>query len=151
MLNKPVGAPWLLPWQSASVLLYSHTSLLISKQNLPYLQNSFHYVQLTHNACNIHHLFTPRVRKTLAKNSFYLLGTKIWNSLDSTFYGVRKPTNFKLFFVAVCVLNSSVCFFRALLKSSIFILKCLLLSKKKLWAILRKIMSQTVVSFMNYS
>jgi len=77
-----------------------------------YLHNTFHYAaEITgRDARNEHHLFVPRVRTSLAKNSFYFRGTKIW-TLDTTLYAAKKLTNFKFLYkslyssVCICVCN----------------------------------------------
>jgi len=81
----------------------------VHKISPSYLHNTFHYAaEITGRyAHNKHRLFVPRVRTSLAKNSFYFRGTKIWNSLDSTLYAANKLTHFKctghFYTVALCV------------------------------------------------
>jgi len=52
----------------------------LHKLSPPYLHDSFHCaVDITSRAArNAHRLFVPRVRTTMAKNSFYFRGTQIW-------------------------------------------------------------------------
>ena len=69
----------------------------VHKISPSYLHNTFHYAaEITgRDAHNKHRLFIPRVRTSLAKNSFYFRGTKIWKSLDLTLYAANKLTHFK--------------------------------------------------------
>ena len=101
-----------------------------------YLHDSFHYaVKIT--SCsrrNVHRLFVPKVRTTIAKNSFYFHGTQIWNSLDPILGNWIALKYYKNHF---CICNYIIymyysCMFvvSALLKSSTFILSSLPFYKK---------------------
>ena len=48
-----------------------------------------------HAGRNVHRLFVPRVRTTLAKQSFYFRGSQLWNSLNPLLYASRKLEQFK--------------------------------------------------------
>ena len=63
----------------------------------PYLHDTFQYaVDITGRASrNIHRLFVPRVRTTLAKYSFYFRGTQLWNSLNPLLYATKNLNNLK--------------------------------------------------------
>ena len=78
-----------------------HTAIQIYKVlhhlSPPYLHDTFQYaVDVTGRAGrNVHRLFVPRVRTTLAKQSFYFRGSQLWNSLNPLLYASRKLEQFK--------------------------------------------------------
>ena len=85
---------------TAAVNTMASSFIAITFKAPSYLHDSFHYaVDITSRAAqNAHRLFVPRVRTTMAKNSFYFSGTQIWNSLNPTLYTARKLANFKLLY-----------------------------------------------------
>ena len=70
---------------------------VLYKLSPSYLSGTFQYaVDVTsRTGRNLHRLFVPRVRTTLAKYSFYYRGTQIWNSLNPVLYTTRKLEQFK--------------------------------------------------------
>ena len=63
----------------------------------PYLHGTVQYaVDVTGRAGrNLHRLFVPQVRTTLAKHSFYFRGSQLRNSLNILLYASRKIEQFK--------------------------------------------------------
>jgi len=66
-----------------------HTAIqVLHHLSPPYLHDTFHYaVDITSQ--NIHRLFVPRVRTTLAKHNFYFQGSQLWNTLNPVLYEAR--------------------------------------------------------------
>ena len=71
---------------------------VLHKLSPSYLNGTFHYavdityvLDRTFTVC----LLIPRVQTTLAKHSFYIQGTQIWNSLNPVLYTARKLEKFK--------------------------------------------------------
>ena len=77
---------WSTAYNSMSIALTERQCYLtaiqvfrtLHKISPSYVHNTFYYtVDITSRvACNAHHLFVPRVRTTLAKNSYYYRGTQ---------------------------------------------------------------------------
>ena len=116
-----------------------HTAIIVYKilhQLSPaYLRATFNYTTTvtSHVGRNSHRLFVPRVRTIYAKNSLYYKGTQIWNLLNASLYAAATLGQFKhlnkyycmyvnVLLVNACSYIANHCVFRALLKSSSFLL-----------------------------
>ena len=82
-------------YYSNRAVVLSNMHRALKKIAPSYLHDTFKYaVDITGRVTlNTHRLFAPRVR-TLAKNSFYFHGTRIWNSLNPMLYGAKKLASF---------------------------------------------------------